>query len=144
MVNAISRPLYLRVRASVPILREAVLASYLSGRVRKFLPPPGFEPWTVHLLANRTVTCAIPAWNEGTDKKSLKPVSPYEAPSQFLCVSKSCVDRDLCRVTAMDKDPAGHIHVDSHEAFGIQGWTSIATHIRCLKCVNFATEIRAW
>jgi len=33
--------------------------------VGKILAPTGVR--TVHLLANRTVTWAIPAWNEGTD-----------------------------------------------------------------------------
>jgi hypothetical protein len=45
----------------------------------------------------------------------------------------------------MKKDPAGrHVPVDSQEGCSIQGLSFIAIHIKCLKCVYFATEIRVW
>ena len=143
VVNATPRPLYLRVRATVPILQEAVLASCLSGWVRKLLPPPGFKPRTVHLLANRTVTCAIPFWNEGTDKKSLKPVSPYEAPSQFWCVRKACVNGDrFCRLLIYEEWQQWRKILQDIFASTVTKHSVSRVELslwKCLKYVNFAT-----
>ena len=33
-----------------------------SGRVQKILPPPGFDPQTVQLVASRYTDCATPAF----------------------------------------------------------------------------------
>jgi hypothetical protein len=52
VVNATLRPLYPRQRDPVPIYRRLSGAQGRSGRVRKILPPPGFDPRTVQLVAS--------------------------------------------------------------------------------------------
>ena len=44
-----------------PLYRRLGRPQGRSGRVLKISPPPGFDPWTVQLVASRYTVYAIPA-----------------------------------------------------------------------------------
>jgi hypothetical protein len=73
----------------------------LSGRVRKILPPPGFDPRTVQPVAGRCTDWAIPArvvyirkWNLSKSYQS-----PFESREQKADCDLSVGDSTLCNVT---------------------------------------------
>ena len=58
VVNAIPRPLYSWGKRPGTILYE-------SGDVENFVPPPGFDPWTVQLVASSYTDWAVRAKDNG-------------------------------------------------------------------------------
>ena len=49
------------VKSRYPLYRRMGGPQGRSARMRKILPPPGFDPRTVQPLASRYTDCAIPA-----------------------------------------------------------------------------------
>jgi hypothetical protein len=56
------RPLYCRERDPLPIYRRLGGPQGPSGRLRKILPPPGFDPRTVRPVARHTTMGGLAKW----------------------------------------------------------------------------------
>jgi len=52
------------VKTRYPLYRRLGTPQGRSGQVRKFSPPPGFNPRTVQPVASRYIDCAIPSSNK--------------------------------------------------------------------------------
>ena len=62
VVNAKSRPFYLRETEPLPTAQKAVWAPERSGQTRKISPPTGFDHRTVQPVVSRHIDCAIPEY----------------------------------------------------------------------------------
>ena len=82
VINVTPRPLYLRGKTRYPLCRRLGGPQGRSGRVRKILPPPGFDPRIVQPVASHYTDCAIPASSILKDNIKLR----TEFPSIEFCL----------------------------------------------------------
>ena len=108
MVTATPWPLYPRGKTRYPLYRGLRGTRGRRGRVRKILPPPGFDPRTVQSVASRYTDCAIPAHaKEIADMFYVCPVlCPQESSEREVKVSTDLYTGSMLKSVAFHCSPA--------------------------------------